>query len=66
MFITSDLKLKQDWVYILSNKHRKVLYICVTNDLIKRVDEHRNGKDKKSFTYRYNCFDLIYYEHMFF
>jgi|AntRauTorckE5430_2_1112549.scaffolds.fasta_scaffold18611_1 putative endonuclease len=63
MFITSDLKLKQGWVYILSNKHRNVLYIGVTNDLIKRVDEHRNGKDRKSFTFRYNCFDLIYYEH---
>ena len=62
MFITSDLKLSHGWVYILSNKYRTVLYIGVTNDLIKRVDEHRNGKDRKSFTFRYNCFDLIYYE----
>jgi putative endonuclease len=63
MFITSDLKLKQGWVYILSNKHRNVTYIGVTNDLIKRVDEHKAKIDKKSYTARYNCTDLIYYEH---
>jgi putative endonuclease len=63
MFITSDLKLKHGWVYILSNKNRNVLYIGVTNDLVRRVEEHRNGKDRKCFTFRYNCFDLLYYEH---
>ena len=63
MFITEDLKLRQGWVYILSNKHRNVTYIGVTNDLIKRIDEHRERKDKNSFTSRYNCFDLLYYEH---
>ena len=63
MFITQDLKLKQGWVYLLSNKNRKVLYIGVSNDLIKHLEEHRNSTNKNSFTSRYNCFDLMYYEH---
>ncbi len=63
MFITEDLKLPQGWVYFLANRKRTVLYVGVTNDLIRRVDEHRSKKDTKSFTYRYSCFDLLYYEH---
>jgi putative endonuclease len=55
--------MKSYYVYILTNKNKNVLYTGVTNDLKRRVWEHLNQQDnKKSFTYRYNCFFLVYYE----
>lgn len=50
------------YVYILTNKHNHVLYTGITNDLKRRVYEHRHNKDKKSFTYRYNVNKLVYFE----
>ena len=49
------------FVYIITNKNRKVLYIGVTNDLERRVWEHRN-KVIKGFSSRYSLSILIYYE----
>jgi putative endonuclease len=48
-------------VYILTNKSHTVLYIGVTNDLIRRCFEHRN-KTIKGFTEKYNVNELVYYE----
>ena len=48
-------------VYILSNFTRTVFYIGVTNDLEKRVWQHRNGEGGV-FTQKYHCHDLLYYE----
>lgn len=48
-------------VYILSNDWKNVIYIGVTNDLIRRVEEHRNGKGSQ-FTTRYHVKNLVYYE----
>lgn len=50
------------FVYILTNKNKTTLYIGVTNDLKRRLHEHKNNENKSSFTKRYNCFYLIYYE----
>jgi putative endonuclease len=50
------------FVYILTNKHKNVLYIGVTNDLENRLYEHMTGLNE-GFTKRYNCHYLIYYEH---
>ena len=50
------------YVYILTNNHRSVLYTGVTNDLIRRVYEHKNHLDKGSFTARYNVERLVYFE----
>ena len=47
-------------VYILSNFARTVFYIGVTNDLVRRIKEHRSGEN--SFTAKYNCHYLMYYE----
>ena len=49
------------YVYILSNKIRSVLYVGVTNDLERRVEEHRQGV-VDGFTKKYNTHDLVYYE----
>ena len=48
------------WVYILASKTR-VLYIGVTNELQRRVWEHRKGA-VPGFTAKYNVKRLIYYE----
>ena len=50
------------YVYMLANTHRTVLYTGVTNDLLRRVYEHKNHLDKKSFTAQYNVENLVYYE----
>ena len=55
------MKLLSYFVYILTNKNRTVLYIGVTNDLVRRLHEHIAGHIK-GFTYKYNCHHLIYYE----
>ena len=49
------------YVYILSNLHHTVFYIGVTNDLMRRVYEHKN-KLIKGFSQRYNIDKLLYYE----
>ena len=52
---------KQYYVYLLTNKSNRVLYVGVTNDLIRRMFEHRN-KLVEGFTKRYNLVKLVYYE----
>ena len=51
------------FVYIPSNKNKTVLYIGVTNDLKKRLYEHKHSKeDTHCFTKKYNYYYLLYYE----
>ena len=50
------------YVYILSNNYNTTLYIGVTNNLIRRVYEHKNHVDPSSFTSRYHIDKLVYYE----
>ncbi len=49
------------YIYFLTNKNNKVLYTGVTNDLIRRIYEHK-AKINRGFTYKYNCNKLVYYE----
>lgn len=49
------------YVYILASKRHGTLYIGVTNDLIRRVDEHRRGLTP-GFTKRYGVKRLVYFE----
>ncbi len=53
--------MKQFYVYILTNKSNKVLYIGVTNDLERRMYEHKN-KMINGFTKKYNLNKLVYFE----
>ncbi|MFA5320224.1 MAG: GIY-YIG nuclease family protein [Candidatus Omnitrophota bacterium] len=53
--------MKKGFVYILTNVNNNVLYTGVTNDLIKRIFEHRN-KTIEGFTRKYNIFKLVYFE----
>ena len=49
------------FVYILTNKHNTTLYTGVTNNLERRLYEHRH-KLVEGFTKRYNLDKLVYYE----
>ncbi len=49
------------FIYILANKSNTTLYVGVTNNLIRRVYEHKN-KLVEGFTKRYNIDKLIYFE----
>jgi putative endonuclease len=51
----------QYFVYIMTNKHHKVLYTGMTNNLVRRVYEHRE-KLVEGFSKRYNLTKLVYYE----
>ncbi|WP_461788270.1 GIY-YIG nuclease family protein [Pedobacter sp.] len=50
------------FVYILTNYNKTVLYVGVTNDLEIRIAQHIEGNNVNSFTCRYKCYYLIYYE----
>ena len=52
---------RQYYVYVLTNKSNKVIYIGVTNNLERRMFEHKN-KLVEGFTKRYNLTKLVYYE----
>ena len=52
---------KNAYVYILASKRNGTLYIGVTNDLIKRIYEHKHDL-VDGFTKRYRVHDLVYFE----
>ena len=49
------------FVYIMASQRNGTLYVGVTNDLIRRVYEHREGS-VAGFTKRYDVKDLVYFE----
>lgn len=49
------------YTYILTNKNHTVLYIGVTNDLKRRLKQHKQ-KSNKGFTGKYNVEKLVYFE----
>lgn len=53
---------KEAYVYILTNAGNSVLYVGVTSNLTQRIQQHKNGFFKNSFTSRYQINKLVYYE----
>ena len=53
--------MKTYTVYMLTNKYNRVLYTGMTNDLGRRINEHKSGLIP-GFTKRYNLKKLVYYE----
>ena len=55
------MQTRQYFIYIATNKINTVLYTGVTDDLIKRIYEHKSGLGSK-FTSKYKITKLVYYE----
>lgn len=56
-----NIMSRQFYIYIASNKNNSVFYTGITNNLIRRMYEHRN-KLAPGFTARYNIDKLLFYE----
>jgi len=52
----------QPAIYIMTNRHNRVLYVGVTANLRNRVLVHKQHLVPQSFTARYNVTKLVYYE----
>lgn len=50
------------YTYILTNANNTTLYIGVTADLMKRMEEHINKKFPNSFSAKYNLTTLVWFE----
>jgi putative endonuclease len=55
------LHMRSYWLYILASRPRGTLYVGMTNDLVRRVQEHREGL-ADGFTKEHNVKTLVYYE----
>ncbi len=55
------MRLHKYYTYILSNKYNNVVYVGMTNNLSRRVFEHKH-KLVPGFTSKYNIDKLVYYE----
>lgn len=49
------------YIYMLTSRNNTALYTGVTNDLVRRLQEHREGK-VPGYTQKYCCRKLVYYE----
>jgi len=50
------------YVYIISNQHHTVFYTGITNDIKRRIIEHKTGFYRRAFSRMYNCDKLLYFE----
>ncbi|WP_310993509.1 GIY-YIG nuclease family protein [Aequorivita marina] len=50
------------FTYITTNKNKTVLYVGATNDIVRRIIEHKTKVYRNSFTAKYNCDLLVYFE----
>ena len=63
VIVNKPLPMKEHsyYVYMLTNKHKTVLYTGVTNNLQSRLMQHMSGQ-VKGFTSKYNCYNLVHFE----
>lgn len=54
---------KPGYVYILASERSGTSHVGVTNDFVRRVQEHRREVNPDHFTARYDVKRLVYYEH---
>jgi len=55
------------YVYITTNPEKTALYIGVTNNISRRLHEHKENKGlSKTHAGKYYCYNLVYYEHHFY
>jgi putative endonuclease len=54
--------MKPGFVYILTNKNNSTLYVGVTSEIVKRIKQHKEKYNPKSFSATYNLNKLVYYE----
>ncbi len=54
--------MSKAYVYIMTNTRKTVLYTGVTTSLVDRVADHKDRINRRSFTFRYNVDQLVYYE----
>jgi putative endonuclease len=50
------------YVYIITNYTNSVLYTGITNDIERRIYEHKSGISKSSFSKRYRLYKLIWFQ----
>jgi len=60
-FVLKYLMLKKGYLYILASRRNGTLYVGVTSDLVKRIEEHRQ-KLVEGFTKKYEITNLVYFE----
>ena len=53
--------MKKYWVYMMQSANGRALYTGVTNNLERRVCEHKEGRGS-TFTAKYKCHKLVYFE----
>ncbi len=56
------MKAKRFYVYIMTNRRNGTLYTGVTNDVVRRVWQHKDKINPNAFTARYNCSMIVYFE----
>jgi putative endonuclease len=59
--VLQNFSMVSGYVYILTNRPNRILYVGVTNDLVRRVFEHRSGF-VDGFTKQYGLKRLVYFE----
>ena len=54
--------MKPGFIYIITNKYQTVVYTGVISNLPQRILYHKEKRNPKSFSVRYNLNILVYYE----
>ncbi|MFA5211146.1 MAG: GIY-YIG nuclease family protein [Patescibacteria group bacterium] len=54
-------KIYRFFIYILASDSG-TLYVGLTNNIYRRIEEHKTKANKKSFSKKYNCYKLVYFE----